>query len=947
MWFQILGPMRVTDHSGTRPVAGVRQRVLLGALLAHANQPMHAERLAEIVWDGAPPARAVPTLRTYVTRLRKSLGQGASRIIARDTGYLAEVGPEEVDALAFEAWCRDVGVAVHSGAWADASEAACRALALWQGAALVDVPSQALRDAWLPRLEQLRIQVTEWRIEAGLHLGGHEQLIPQLRNLTVDHPMREHFHAQLILALARSGRHAEALAAYQDARRTLVDELGIEPGQQLRQLHEQILAGNIELPQPTSPPFASPSSQSVSRVGHQSDKPQQLPVAIRHFVGREKELKALTELLEQGTGAGGAIVISAIGGTAGVGKTALAVHWARLHADRFPDGQLYLNLHGFDPSGAPMPPADALRRFLATLGVPGHRIPAELDELAALYRSRLADRRQLIFLDNAHDAAQVRPLLPGSPGCLVLVTSRSQLAELVALDGAVPLTLDLLTVDEAYELLTRRLGRERLTTHKGAADELIRACARLPLALNIAAARATFHPTLPLPELVDDLRDTRRCLDTLGMGDSAANIRAVFSWSYHGLDAEAARAFRLLGLHPGPDIGLEAASALTALDHTGTRRVLDELTRAHLVTEHAPGRFAFHDLLRAYAAEQAHAREVKTEQEAALRRLCDFYLHTARNADHVLHPYRPPVLSDPPAPDTRPTRLSDVTMALAWLKTEYPNVQAVQSMAVARRWYRTVWQMAWTLCTFRLRRGYRHDELAAWRAALDAADHLPDDVTLGIRANRLLGRAHADLGQHEDAIEHLHQALRVAEAQCEATEQAHTHQTLAWAWERSGDTERQLCHASRALDLHRTCGESTWEADSLNMVAWCTALLGDYAAARVHCRTALALHRRHRYSVGEADALRILGYIEHHTGHHQQAVDYCRQTLTLRRGFGDAYESANALDLLGHPLAALGQQEQARAAWVEAVELYHDQERARDAERVQRQLDELDQLNAV
>jgi hypothetical protein len=369
--------------------------------------------------------------------------------------------------------------------------------------------------------------------------------------------------------------------------------------------------------------------------------PRQLPVAARHFAGRAGALTVLAGLAAEAGGADGAgraMVISVIEGTAGIGKTALAVHFAHQVAGDFPDGQLYVNLRGFDPAGPPMTPGEAVHIFLDALGVRAGQLPASLDAQVGLYRSLLAGRRMLVLLDNARDAGQVRPLLPASPGCLVLVTSRSQLTGLAAAEGAMPLALDLLTGEEAKELLAARLGGDRLAADPAAAQELTGLCARLPLALAIAAARAATQPALPLADLAAELRDAGGRLDALDAGDAAASVRAVFSWSYQQLDAAAARMFRLLGLHPGPAIGTPAAASLAGLPPRPARTVLTELTRAHLLAEPAPGRFAFHDLLRAYAAERAQADEGGTERHAAVHRMLDHYLHTACPAALLIHP---------------------------------------------------------------------------------------------------------------------------------------------------------------------------------------------------------------------------------------------------------------------------------------------------------------------
>jgi DNA-binding SARP family transcriptional activator/tetratricopeptide (TPR) repeat protein len=912
-------------------------RVLLAALLLQANTPVPTERLAEAVWDCAPPPGAERTLRSYVRRLRQTLGaQGATRIEARHPGYLIRVAQSEMDVLEFEGCCRRAAAALRAGEWAETTGAATRAVRLWRADPLLDIPSQSLRDAVAPRLEQLRLQVLEDGAEAGLHLGLHERLIPRLRVLTADHPLRERFHAQYMLALVRAGRQAEALTAYQHAYRTLSDELGVKPGSELRSLHQRILVGDTES---TAPP--AQRSRWVSYQVHPREAPRQLHATVPHFIGRADELETLSALLAERVGDGGPAV-STIDGPAGIGKTALAVHWAQLHDDRFPDGQLFVNLHGFDASGTPMASAEALRRFLIALGVqPGH-IPVDPEEQAALYRSRLAGLRVLIVLDNARDAEQVRPLLPGSPDCLVLVTSRNRLGGLVALDGALPLTLGLLTQDEARHLLAARLGPRSAADGERVVDELVDVCARLPLALNIAAAQAALHPARSLSDLVGELRDVRRRLDTLSVGENAADVRTAFSWSYQILDSQAARVFRLLGVHPGPDVGLPAAASLAALDLEDTRRLLNQLTRAHMLTEHQPFRYTFHDLLRAYACEQAQIHDTEAERQAAFQRVCDFYIHTAHAADHLLHPHRPPVKLDPPALGVViPTdQLSDVSSALAWFDAEHPNLLAALRTAAAQRWHPAAWQLAWTLSTFHVRRGHRHDELAAWQVALDSAAYLPDPVA-EVRAQRLFGRAHTELGRHPEAIEHLHKALILADRTGITSEQALTLRTLAWAWERRGDAREALYHATRALRLLQTTDEPVWEAGTLTQMGLYAARLGDHDNARAYCQAALATYQRHDDPTGIADAALSLGYVEQRTGDHHQAIGHYGQALAVFRAIGNVYQSADMLERLGHSCAALDQNDRARDFWQQAVELYRQQERTQEAERVQCRLDVL------
>ena len=462
--------------------------MLLAALLFRANQVVPVDELAETLWDGEWPATARVTVRNYVKRLRQALGDvDRSRIVTRADAYLIRVAAGELDLARFEELRGRAGVCARAGRWEEASAALHAALALWRGQPLAGVPSEVLARREWPRLAELRLQAIEDQIEADLQLGRHAELIAGLRQLTEGEPFRERLHELLMLALYRAGRQADALEAYRQARRTLAGELGIEPGPGLRGLHQRILAADPALADPQLPALSSPSPV-----------PRQLPAGVRHFVGRREEIGLLSALIEETSGAVGTVVISAIGGTAGVGKTALAVHWAHQVVGRFPDGQLYVNLRGFEPSGTPVTPDEAIRAFLAALGVPDERIPAGLEAQAALYRSLLAGKQMLVVADNARNEAQVRPLLPASPGCLVLITSRRQLSGLAVAEGAHAITLDVLGEADARQLLARRLGAGRVAAEPGPAGELIGLCARLPLALAVTAARAAARPGLPL-----------------------------------------------------------------------------------------------------------------------------------------------------------------------------------------------------------------------------------------------------------------------------------------------------------------------------------------------------------------------------------------------------------------------------------------------------------------
>ena len=600
--FCLLGPLIVRSGDGVLPIPHGKQRILLAVLLAHAGEVIPVDELAELLWEGRPPLSARVTLQNYVKRLRQALGPaGQARLRTHRPGYLMEAGADEVDLLRFDARCGAGHAAARRGDWAGAAAQLRAALSLWRGQPFGGVPSGPLALAEGPRLEEMRIDALEARIDAEMHLGGHSEVITELRHLIAAQRLRERPRSLLMLALYRAGRPAEALAEYRDARRTLVQELGLEPGPRLRQLHQQILSADPGLDLAAS----GPRWPRAVAPGPAAVVPRQLPAAVAHFTGRRAELNALTRALDRPAGPGGAMTIWTVVGTAGIGKTALALHWAHRVAGRFGDGQLYANLRGFGPRVTPAPPEEVIRGFLGALGLPPASLPAPLEAQAALYRSLLAGRSMLVLLDNARDAEQVRPLLPASPGCVVVVTSRNQLTGLVVAEGAYRLSLGLLPEHSAAELLARRLGPARLAREPGAARELTGLCARLPLALAVVAGRAASRPDVPLGRIVAELRAAR--LDALATGEPVTDLRAVLSGSYGCLTPPAAAMFRLLGLRPGLDITAASAASLARMDLRQARAALAELARAHLIEEQAPGQFALYDLLRAYAVERAGA----------------------------------------------------------------------------------------------------------------------------------------------------------------------------------------------------------------------------------------------------------------------------------------------------------------------------------------------------
>jgi len=653
--------------------------------------------------------------------------------------------------------------------------------------------------------------------------------------------------------------------------------------------------------------------------------PRQLPAAAADFTGRAAELAALTRILGQagGTGAPGTVVISAIGGTAGVGKTALALHWAHQVADRFPGGQLHVNLRGFDPSGTPATPAEAVRGFLDALGVPADRIPAQPEAQAGLYRSLLADKRMLIVLDNARDEPQVRPLLPASPGCLVLVTSRSQLSGLAAADGARLLSLDVLAHGEAMQLLTGRIGVGRTAAEPDAVTEIATLCADLPLALAVTAARAAARPAFPLAALAGELRDAAGRLDALDAGDPAASVRAVFSWSYQQLSGESARLFRLLGLHPGPDISVPAAASLAAVDTAQAGRLLRELARAHLIAEHAPGRYAFHDLLRAYAAAQARDTDTEPDRQAAIGRLLDHYLHTASRAALALHAARELIALAPPSPGTVPEQLAGRREALAWFEAEHQVLLAAVTLADHGEFDTSAWQLPWAITPYLNSRGHYQEWAATQRTALAAATRAGDAAGQAVSGRYLAGTCIV-LGDYDQAAAHYDRSLRLYQQLGNRLGEAKVHQELGMLAGYQGRNADALRHEEEALRLHQAISHRTGEASALNDVGWFHGVLGDYQQARAYCRRAQALCAEIGERRTEGYAWDSLGYIEHQLGNLGEAAACYERALGIAREVGERRGEAEALAHLGDTRHAAGELAPAREAWQQALAIYED-----------------------
>jgi tetratricopeptide (TPR) repeat protein len=618
----------------------------------------------------------------------------------------------------------------------------------------------------------------------------------------------------------------------------------------------------------------------------------------------------------------------------------LAVYWAHLVAGRFGDGQLYVNLRGSDPAGTPATPAQTVRGFLDALGVPPERIPPSPEAQAGLYRSLVADRKMLIVLDNARDEQQVRPLLSASPGSLVLVTSRSQLVGLAAADGARLLSLDVLSHGEAVQLLAARLGTDRAAAEPEAIDEIASLCARLPLALAVAAARAAVRPGFPLAALAAELRDAAGRLDALDAGDPAISVRAVFSWSYRQLSDEAARLFRLLGLPPGPDISVPATASLAGTSVPQAGRLLRELTRDCLIAEHALGRYAFHDLLRAYAGRQARDIDSGAEREAAIGRVLDHYLHTAGRGAVLLRPSHELITLAPPSPGAVPEQPADYNQAMTWFEAEHPVLLALVTVAAESGFDTHAWQLPWAMVPFLQTRGHYQEWAATQRTALAAATRLGDPGGQAT-SSRLLADACSDLTDYGQALGYFTASLELYRRSGNRLGAAFIYQSLGVLSARQGRYADALGHAEQALRTYQAIGHRAKEAETLNGIAWCHVLLGDYQQARAFCRQALARCAEARHRHIEGAVWDTLGYAEHHLGNFGEAAACYEDALGIFREFGDRFNEADVLIHLGDTRDAAGDSSQARDAWQQALDILEGLQRP-DADEVRAKLDNLD-----
>ncbi|MEV4567948.1 BTAD domain-containing putative transcriptional regulator [Nonomuraea sp. NPDC049419] len=902
----VLGPLSVRRGGTAVHLGAGMVRRVLAVLLVRAGQPVGAAELLDELWGQAPPATARKTLQTYVHRLRKDLGD--ERLIRHGpAGYSLSMDAVRTDAEQFTDLVDRARLAHRHGDAAHARDIYEQALHLWRGTPFEGIEAGPTLSDEIGRLQERRLTALEERVVLDLALGRHTEVIGELDVLVRAHPYRESLRAHLMLALYRSDRQAEALEQFQLARAVLRDELGIDPCASLRQLYEAILRCDPSLHRPGIPPAAQQTAQQTAQQA--VVVPRQLPVSMGRFTGREGYLRDLDDLLSQP----GAVVISAIAGTAGVGKTALAVHWAHRVAERFPDGQIYLNLRGYAPS-APMRPIEALSVLLRALGLPAEQVPVDLAEAEARYRTLAAGRRLLIVLDNARSSSQARPLLPGTGDSLVLITSRDRLTGLVAHHGVHRLILDAMTGQEAEDLLVGFLGRDRVQAEPSACAALIEVCAHLPLALCIAGARLADQPHAGIGQFVQDLIAGDTLASLTVEDDEHPGVRAAFDLSYRALTADEQRVFRRLGLVPCGDFTPPVAAALADLPPARAAQILRRLTAAHLTTEERPGRFSLHDLLRRYAAAQSEQEDGDEDRAAAVTRLLEWYLHQVTTADHRIRGTKPPPgPADSPGPP-------DHSSALDWVTGERHNIVKVIDFALRHGHHDTIVLLADRLRGYYGLRPDKAEWLTIARSALAAA-RTGRDPALQRTALNGLAQVSFSLGRLPRAIAYLRQAIALADDTVTTVQRGHMLCNLGHLLGTVGRTEEAAATLRQAHDLYADVGDEAERAGVLLNLANLHRDGGHLHEALRLAEESVLLHRRFDDPVWEALSIATAGEVSHLLGRYDAAVGHLDRALAMHRERGNQRSEAELLCSLGRAHLDRGGTDLARRSFETALHL--------------------------
>ncbi|WP_433514774.1 AfsR/SARP family transcriptional regulator [Nonomuraea sp. CA-143628] len=917
----MLGPLRVLRDEREVSPGAPQQHALLALLLAAGGQPVGVEDLVDGLWGQDPPRTALNVVYRNVGTLRRTLepnlgSREAGRWLLRAAGsYQLAVDANSSDLLRFREYVVRARAAVAEGRPAEAVEHYLLALGLWRGAAGSGImPVVRARPVFVTLNREFAAVVgeaTHYALAAGLPAP----MLPAARAAAAREPLDELLQARLVQLLAATGRQAEALEVYQRVRARLAENLGIDPGPELTAAGAELLDRPTVGRAPEVPPSAPGLWEHAAET-----RPAQLPADPPVFAGRRAELARMPVL---GPGTAGVMVIRGMGG---VGKTALAVRWAHQVAHHYAEGQLYLNLRGFHPSEQAMSPGKALGFLLTGIGVAADEIPATVEARAALFRDRVTGRPMLLLLDNARDTEQLRPLLSAAAGCLVIVTSRDRLGGLV--DDTHAMTVGPLPAYEAGDLLRARLGAARVNAEPDAAAQILALCGGLPLALAIVTAHALTYPAFTLASIAAELRRERGSLDAYTGFDATAAPRAVFSWSYHALTPEAARLFRLLGAAPGPDIGEWAAAGLAGVSLERVRRLLAELTEAHLLTEHVPGRYLFHDLLRAYAAEMATDEDADGDLATALHRHLDHYLRTAHRCSELIKPGQNMIPLPEPRDGVTPERIADATEALAWFGVEESVILATVEYAARLGLDHHVAHLAWSAHTYLILLRPAESALALARIAVRATAEL-GDASMHAHALHALASACTRAELPVEAHENYGHALRLFAELRDVKGQAFAHLELTRLFDKQGRYPEALRHARRSLELSRQDGATSFEeAGALNAVGWVLIRLGEHRTGLEHSQRALVLHTAIGNAVGQSFVLYTIGWAQHSLGEHRAAIDSYRRSLALGDEDGHGWHGrdhdALVLDRLGDALHAVGDDEAARASWRAALDRLYD-----------------------
>ena len=889
--FEVLGLLRAVRGGGEVDLGAAKQRAVLAVLLLGRNTPVSRDQIIEAVWGDNTPTSAVNLVQTYVAGLRRALEPSRARrapaelLTSVGDGYLLRVDPQQVDLDEFEHGVATAARLRASGDLIAAATALDEALGLWRGEPLGGVAG-LFAEVERGRLVERRLAVLEERAELLLLIGRGAELVPSLTTLVSEHPLRERGHGLLMRALCQAGRQAEALAVYREARRVLIEELGVEPGPELRKLQQAVLAGeNPEPDRPTRPMTLRPVGEAAPAI-----TPAQLPRASASLIGRDDELKRLDGLLASYPEGGLVLVVT---GPAGVGKTALALHWAQRVREDFPDGQLYVDLHGYDPNQEPLGAGEVLSRFLRTLGVPSPDLPVTVEERSALFRTLIADRRMVVMLDNARGSTELLPLLPGPPSC-VLVTSRRRLVGLVAHAEARLVELDMLDPDASVAVVSRVSGRD--ATEAAALRRLAVLCDGLPLALRIAAARLAVAPTLRVAELVAELDDEHGRLAALGLEDEDSTVRAALDASRRALSPLPARLLALLGLHPGPDVTAFAVAAMAQVRVGDAQRALDALTAANLLSVNEPGRYGAHDLVRVYMRTLAAELPEDLRHEATSRML-DFYLHCAHLADGRLPVGRGSVRVAPEHVPVDVPKLHGSAEAIAWLDAEQGNIVAATELAAAQGWLVHAWQLPYTLSRFLWLRADRTTWLRTTEAALEAAMALGDPEAKFVMLFNL-GIALAQFERMDESLARHREALEVARASGDVNAQARALTTVADMLQSLGRVDESEASYREALEVSRAAGSRWAEANAHHNLGLLHLASHRYDEAKSWLRAAVTMYREVGEQCGESTCHTDLAMALLDSGEGAQAVASARTALSVASAAASPYHQAIAHDRL-------------------------------------------------